>query len=187
MALCVILGGYLLMSHLVTLPAPPPADPELRQAIATQRRLTERDRWLALHIVFDDCGCSRRVLDHLLVRPRPPGVVERVVLVTERPASTAGAAVAIRARGFDLDVVTPDQLVARYHIEAAPLLVVADPRDTIRYIGGYTSRKQGAAIRDLAVIAAVQHGEPVEPLPTFGCAVGRALKSKLDPLGVRRN
>jgi hypothetical protein len=187
LALCVILGSYLLMSHLVTLPAPAPADPGFQQAIATQRRATERDRWLALHVVLDGCGCSRRVLDHLLVRARPPGIAERIVLVTERPASTAGAAVAIRARGFDLDVVTPEQLVARYRIEAAPLLVVADPRDTVRYVGGYTARKQGADIRDLAVIAAVQAGAPVEPLPTFGCAVGRALRSKLDPLGVRRN
>ena len=175
------------MSHLVTLPAPAPADPALQQAIATQRRMIERDRWLVLHVVFDECACSRRVLDQLLASARPAGIAERIVLVTERPASMAEAAVAIRARGFDLDVVTPDQLVARYHIEVAPLLVIADPRDTVRYVGGYTSRKQGADIRDLAVIAAVQQGEPVEPLPTFGCAIGRALQSKLDPLGIRGN
>src|SRR5438034_435644 len=70
---------------------------------------------------------------------------------------------------------------------AAPLLVIVDPGDTVRYVGGYTPRKQAADVRDLAVIAAVQRGETVEPLPTFGCAIGRASNSRLDPLGIRRN
>src|SRR5439155_17055472 len=106
--------------------------------------------------------------------------------VTEHRGEVAGSIVPITAHGFDLDVVTPDQLVERYHIEAAPLLVIVDPHDAVRYVGGYTPRKQAADIRDVAVIAAVRRGEPVEPLPTFGCAVGRALRSKLDPLGVRK-
>jgi hypothetical protein len=186
-AVCVALGTYLLASHLLTLPAPAPADPVLHQAIAAHRREHQRDRWLVLHVVFDECRCSQRVLDHLLAESRPPGIAERIVLVTEHRASQADLIAAIPAHGFELDVVTPDQLAAEYHIEAAPLLVIVDPGDTVRYVGGYTPRKQAADVRDLAVIAAVQRGETVEPLPTFGCAIGRGLNAKLDPLGIRRN
>lgn len=186
-AVCVMIGAYLLASHLLTLPAPRPTDPVLHQAIAAHRRPDQRDRWLVLHVVFDECTCSRRVLEHLLADPRPPGIVERIVLVTEHRAARAAWIDEIPAHGFDLDVVTPDRLVADYHVEAAPLLVVVDPHDTVRYVGGYTPRKQAADVRDVAVIAAVQRGDTVEPLPTFGCAIGRALSSKLDPLGIRRN
>ncbi|HEY0476215.1 MAG TPA: hypothetical protein VGD37_01755 [Kofleriaceae bacterium] len=186
-AACLALGSYLLASHLLTLPAPAPTDPVLHQEIAAHRRAHQRDRWLVLHVVYDECGCSQRVLDHLLADSRPPGVAERIVLVTENRAARAAWIAAIPARGFELDVVTPEQLVAAYHIEAAPLLVIVDPHDTVRYVGGYTPRKQAADVRDVAVIAAVQRGEAVEPLPTFGCAIGRALSSRLDPLGIRRN
>jgi len=165
------------------MPAPAPADPPLHQAIAAQRRADQRDRWLVLHVLAQDCRCSRRVLDHLLETPRPAGVRERVVLIADAALDPA-TGVAIRAHGFDLDVVTSDQLIARYHLQAAPLLVIVDPHDTVRYVGGYTPRKQAADVRDIAVIAAVRRGEAVAPLPTFGCAVGRALRSRLDPLGV---
>lgn len=181
--LCVVLGAYLLAGHLLTLPTPAAADPALHQAIAANRHADQRDRWLVLHVLSEDCKCSRRVLDHLLADSRPAGVVERIVLVTDHGAAELAAA--IRARGFELDVVTPDELVARYHVEAAPLLVVVDPHDDVRYVGGYTPRKQAADMRDVAVIAAIRRGDPVEPLPAFGCAVGRALSTKLDPFGIR--
>jgi hypothetical protein len=180
---CVVVGAYLLASHLLTLPTPAAADPVLRRAIAAQRHAGQRDRWLVLHVVFDDCGCSQRVLAHLLSTRRPAGVAERVVYVTEHPAEASTGA--IPAHGFELEVVTPDQLAAEYHIEAAPLLVIVDPHDTVRYAGGYTPRKQADDVRDLAVITAVLHGEAVESLPAFGCAVGRSLRSTLDPLGIR--
>ncbi len=185
-ALCVVCGAYLLASHLLTLPAPAANDPVLHQAIAGNRRADQRDRWLVLHVVAESCRCSRRVLDHLLASDRPPGVVERVVFVTEhQAAATTEWDAAIRARGFDLDMVAPDELVARYHVEAAPLLVIVDPDDKVRYVGGYTPRKQASDVRDLAVIAAVRRGATVEPLPAFGCAIGRALSTTLDPLGIR--
>ncbi|HSR98159.1 MAG TPA: hypothetical protein VLM79_13965 [Kofleriaceae bacterium] len=184
-AVCVVVGTYLLAGHLLTMPAPAPTDPVLHRGIAARRGVHQLDRWLVLHVVYDECVCSQRVLEHLLADRRPPGLAERIVLVTEHRAARAAWIAAIPAHGFELDVVTPEQLVADYHIEAAPLMVIVDPHDTVRYIGGYTPRKQAADVRDLAVIAAVQRGEIVEPLPTFGCAIGRALNSRLDPLGIR--
>lgn len=182
---CTLLGAYLLADHLLTLPAPALTDPVLHRAIAANRRPEQRDRWLVLHVLLESCKCSGRVLDHLMSGSRPGDVVERVVLVTDDASATQAASARARAHGFDVDAVAAEDLVARYRIEVAPLLVIIDPHDEVRYVGGYTPRKQAADIRDVAVITAIRRGEIVEPLPTFGCAVGRALNAKLDPLGVR--
>lgn len=183
--LCVVAGGYLLASHLLTLPIPTPQSPALHRAITAHRSPAQRERWLVLHVVYDGCRCSRRVLDHLLAGPRPADLAERIVLVSDRPGEPPANSEAIRTRGFELEVVSAEQLNTRYGIEAAPLLVVVDPADQVRYVGGYTARKQAADIRDAAVINAVRRGDRVEPLPAFGCAIGRELRSQLDPLGIR--
>lgn len=179
----VMVGGYLLAPHLLTLPVPDTGDAVLQRSVA-QRQVGQHGRWLALHVLDEDCPCSLRVLEHLLAARRPDGVAERVVLVAS-PGDPARLA-AIRARGFDLDVVTPEQLGERYRLEAAPLLVVVDPSDTVRYLGGYTPRKQADDVRDAQIIAATLRGDRVAPLPAFGCAVGAALREAIDPLGVRR-
>jgi hypothetical protein len=182
----VVIGAYLLAPHLLTLPVPEADDVQLQRSVA-QRLPSQQGRWLVLHVLDEDCPCSLRVLDHLLGAPRPAGVAERVVWIAgAHDPPRAAAIAAIRAHGFDLDVVTPDQLDARYHIQAAPILVVIDPTNTVRYVGGYTPRKQADDVRDGAIIAAVQRGERVKPLPTFGCAVGAALRTTIDPLKIRR-
>ena len=179
----VVVGAYLLAPHLLTLPSSDAAASVTRRFTAP-RLPGERGRWLLVHVLDEDCACSLRVLDHLLTTPRPVDVVERVVLIAR--SGNAPRVAAIRARHFDLDVVTPEQLGERYHLEAAPLLVVVDPSDTVRYLGGYTTRKQASDVRDVAIAAAVVRGERVTPLPTFGCAVGASLRTTVDPLGLRR-
>jgi hypothetical protein len=181
-ALCVVIGGYMLSSHLLTLPTPDLIDLGPQRSAIAERRSSEQGRWLAVHILDQDCKCSLRVLDHLLATRRPTDVVERIVMIGKvRPDRIA----MIHAKGFDLDMVTPEELAARYRVQAAPLLIVIDPADSVSYVGGYTPRKQGSDVRDLAVIEALRRGEPVTPLPAFGCAVGRSLRDKIDPLGIR--
>lgn len=177
----VLVGAYLLAPHLLTLPVPDARDATLQRSVA--QRLAGQRGWLVLHVLDEGCACSLRVLDRLLITPRPSGVSERVVLIST--AGTPARAAAIRARGFDVDVVAPDQLWPRYHLDTAPLLVVVDADDEVRYLGGYTPRKQASDVRDTAIIAAVTRGDEVEPLPTFGCAVGAALRTKIDPIGIR--
>lgn len=179
-AACLLVGGLLLGRHLLTLPTPASDDPALRAALHAHRRPDEQG-WLVLHVLYDGCGCSVRVLDHLLATPRPPGVHERVLYVTEDGAP-AGLARRLAAHGIALELATPEQLVARYHLEVAPLLVILDARDRVRYLGGYTPRKQASDVRELGVIMATRLGWPVTPLPTFGCAVSSSLRSRLDPL-----
>ena len=181
--LCVVAGAYMLSSHLLTLPTPELSDLGPQNSAVAQRRSTEQGRWLVVHILDQECKCSLRVLDHLLAGPRPADVVERIVLIGGKVTPDHSAA--IRARGFDLDLVTPEELARRYRVQAAPLLVVIDPADKVSYVGGYSSRKQSADLRDVAVVEALRRGEPVTPLPTFGCAVGRSLRDRIDPLGIR--
>jgi hypothetical protein len=181
--LCVVAGGYMLSSHLLTLPTPELSDLGPQHSAVAERRSTQQGRWLVVHILDQECKCSLRVLDHLLAGPRPADTVERIVLIggTLSPERSA----AIRARGFDLDHVTPAELGERYRVEAAPLLIVIDPADKVSYVGGYSPRKQSADVRDVAMVEALRRGERVTPLPTFGCAVGRGLRARIDPLGIR--
>ena len=183
--ICVLIGASLLIDHLISLPEPAAADPTFQQALARQRPADARGHWWVVHVIADGCGCSRRVLDHLIAGHRPGDLVERVVFVTQHPRDAAPTLAELALAGFTVDVVEPEALVARYGVEAAPLLIAVDPGGTLRYAGGYTRRKQAADIRDLDILAALRRGEPVEPLPAFGCAVGAHLRSKLDPLGIR--
>jgi hypothetical protein len=180
---CLVGGGYLLSAHVLTLPTPELTDLGPQSSAVATRRSTQQGQWLAVHILDQECKCSQRVLDRLLAERRPSGIVERVVMIASEV--TPERVAAIHAKGFDLDIVTAEQLAERYRVQAAPLLIVLDPADAVRYVGGYTPRKQADDVRDVAMIAALRRGESVEPLPTFGCAVGRALKEKIDPLGIR--
>src|SRR3569623_1995980 len=78
-----------------------------------------------------------------------------------------------------------DELKSVNNIPAAPIMVVADPHGIIRYAGGYTARKQGPDISDVAVITAVMQQHPAAPIPLFGCAVSATLSAMLAPLGIK--
>jgi len=179
-AAMLLIGSYLLAPHLVALPAPGEIDPGLRAGIARVLRETEPGRWLALHVLYDSCGCSERVLQHLVGRKALPDVSERVVYV----GAQGGPRGPLLGAGFSYEQLDAEGLRSRYHVEAAPLLIVADGGGRVRYVGGYTARKRGPEIRDVDIVRRVQGGEAVAPLPVFGCAVSAALRSALDPLRV---
>lgn len=176
-----ILGAALLAFHLVALPAPSPTDPRLTAAIDASRTPADAGRWLVLHVLYARCQCSQRILDHLRRDRRPPDVVERIVIVDDPPGPIPGGSIP----GFAIESMTTDELVARYHVEAAPLLIVVSPDGAVRYAGGYTESKQGNAIHDLEVISAIRRGTFVSRLPLFGCAVSAALSRTMDPLGLK--
>jgi hypothetical protein len=172
----VVMGAVaasLLARHVV--PLPPPAD---TVSLSSLRSVDDTGRWIAVHVLYSECVCSRRIIEHLTRSARPTDVVEYVVLVGARTDLTS----ALRTRGFRVLEVTPDELSTRFGIEAVPLLVVLGPDDTTRYSGGYAERKQGPELRDLHIIARARAGYDDEGLPLFGCAVGRALRQTINPL-----
>lgn len=168
-----ITAASLLARHL--LPLPPPED---TATLASLRTGEGTGRWMAVHVLYTECPCSRRIAEHLMASARPLDVEEHVVLVGAR----AGLANGLRTRGFDVVEVEPEELARRFGIEAVPLLVVLGPDDTTKYSGGYTERKQGPDPRDLEIIARARTGDGEPGLPIFGCAVGRALREALNPL-----
>jgi hypothetical protein len=167
-----------MVSHWFVLPRPDQGDPVMRSAF---ERLKETSaRLLAVHVLYADCACSRRIFDHLLEREPPAGVEEVVLLVGDHPDFEAGAA----SKALRIERVEPAQLKSAYHVESAPLLaVVTDAR--VAYLGGYTERKQGPAIRDLDIFERLLREEEAPELPLFGCGVSRQLQALLDPLGIK--
>lgn len=181
-----VICSYLLARHLLTLPTPAAADPGLVAAIQRSRAPAEQGRWLALHVLLADCGCSRRVADHL-VRRGPlaeRALAERVILIRDpgQPGQAPDLAGRLRARGFAIEELPASALPGRYPIEAAPLLLVADPAGAVRYLGGYSARKQGPTLLDAAILRELLQGRSPPPLPAFGCPATASLRAVIDPL-----
>ncbi|HEY4223077.1 MAG TPA: hypothetical protein VGO62_17085, partial [Myxococcota bacterium] len=149
---CSLFSGALLAFHLVALPTPARDDPQLSAALAAHSDASERARWHLVHVMYARCPCSKKIIDHLIARGPMPGVAETVLIV--------GADAALDARvtsaGFSVRDETATSLREQWHIEAAPLFLVADPSGRIRYEGGYTTVKQGPDIEDTAILARAQ-------------------------------
>ena len=80
----------------------------------------------------------------------------------------------------------PAELAARWHDEASPLLVIADPAGAVRYVGGYGRHKQSPVVEDLAILADLRAAHDRAALPVFGCATSARLARRVDPLGLAR-
>jgi hypothetical protein len=178
-AVMLAIGATLMARHAVALPRPE-VDADFTRAMSTFRTPRDAGRWMAVHVLYAECRCSQRIADHLLATTRPADVVEQVLLVGH------GAEIEARlvSHGFRVTVVEPEQLAERYHVVAVPLFVVVAPDGTIRYAGGYTTRKQGPDPRDLELIAAAKTDGPLDALPIFGCPVNEQLAQTLNPLGL---
>jgi hypothetical protein len=167
-AVMVVLGAGLLARHAVALPAPS-ASPELAASMDTLRRPENRGEWLAVHVLYAQCRCSQRIVEHLLETARPRDWSE-LVLWVGNPAPPP----ALEQR-FDVRRIDAAQL-ARLGVESAPLLVAVRPDGGVRYAGGYTDRKQGPVIDDLRILQAARKTDVIASLPVFGCAVSDRLK-----------
>lgn len=178
--LMLVIGGTLMAGHWYTLPRP---DDQVAVARSLNELRTdaERDSWLAVHVLYSQCRCSQRVLDEVFSRARPDGAAEKLILVGHHEEFEARAAVA----GLDTLVLEPRELSERFHIESAPLFVAIAPSGDIRYMGGYTARKQGPNIMDREILENLMHEDDVAELPLFGCAVSKELQGILDPLGIK--
>jgi hypothetical protein len=169
-----VLGASLLAKHVVALPVPTKSE-TLSKSLGQLRQSGRAHGWLAVHVMYAECRCSQRIVQHLVTTSRPAGWHELVLWVGEAPPS------AELSRKFEVRRLDSDDL-ARLGIDAAPLLVALDPNDSVRYVGGYTERKQGPAIEDLRLLADAQRQSVTSSLPVFGCAVSERLKQALSIL-----
>lgn len=176
-----VVGAYLLAGHVFAMPTPPPDAPALGSGLEGARPPGQKG-WFALHVIYGECGCSRRIVEHLVARRPRADVGERIALVGNDPTLRA----ALTAAGYEVEGLEMDQLQERYGISAVPTLAVLGPDDTVRYVGGYTRRKRGPAIADDEILDGLLAGDQPEQLPVFGCAISRELRNATDPLGLRK-
>ena len=166
-----LLGSALLAKHIVALPAPS-ASASLSRALTPLRDPSERGQWLAVHVLYAECRCSQRIVSHLLSTTRPVDTRELVIWVGDQaPPSGLGT-------HFRVKRATVAEL-ARVGISAAPLLIVLDPSDGVRYVGGYSARKQGPELEDLQILVGIRNNGIFATLPVFGCAISDRLRQRL--------
>lgn len=179
--LSMVVQATLMASHWYTLPTPDQEDVQLRAALAGLVPSHAQGSWAAIHVLYSACRCSHRVFDHLFASPRPQGVYEAVLLVGE-DREIEGRAV---AAGFDVWLLSPQELEGRFGIVSAPLLLVLAPGASLRYAGGYTERSQAYEVQDVQIIETLQAGGDPDELPAYGCGVGKQLQQVLDPMGLK--
>ncbi|HEX3771084.1 MAG TPA: hypothetical protein VHV30_09480, partial [Polyangiaceae bacterium] len=132
-----VVAATLLGRHLLALPRPV-ADAAMERAMSSLRGADGAGRWMAVHVLYAECLCSKRVADHVLSDPRPGDLAERVLLIGHDSELEARLA----AGHFATTEVTEEEAADRFHVVAAPALVVVDPTGSVQYSGGYTDRKQ---------------------------------------------
>lgn len=149
--------------------------------------------WTMVHVLYEGCGCSQRVVDYLMGPRRSSHsgeypLDEWVILVGDDSDSTANGdslASAAAAAGYLIKRETQTSLFELYGIESAPLFVVLNPTSEPAFVGGYTARKQGLAYEDLHVLEQLQQGAQPAPIPIYGCGVSTSLQTALDPFSIK--
>jgi hypothetical protein len=124
--------------------------------------LSPSPKWRAVHVLVDDCACSRAVAEHLAHRGPQPGWVEEVWIL-----NSAGH---LAVPGLPTTLLTPARAQAA-GITGGPRLLLFNPDGTLAWSGGYSPRKpRGTAnLADLSVMRAVSIGQLPAPVPVFGC------------------
>ena len=177
-SLCVsLLVGTLLMASHLAFRADEPALGRLASRIGGAHR-----SWSAIHVLAAGCACSRGVAEHLIERGPLPNIQESAVLVGH-DAAVEGR---LRSAKIQFTILTPDEAVSRYDLHGAPWLVFIAPGGDLRYAGGYSSeRNVRDGYQDVRIWDALRRGEAARALPAYGCALGRRLQKRVDPLGLK--
>ena len=173
-----LLGAYTTGAHSAALPNPGARDQALQNGVLALR--VDPARPLVVHALYAACKCSQGIVERLLRRGRDSRFDELVLLVGKLPEQEP----VLLARGFRVQRVAARDLGARFHIEAAPMLVVTDARGVVRYAGGYSKLKGGPSA-DQEILDRAAAGGESRRLPILGCAVSERLKALIDPLGLR--
>ncbi len=169
-------GGIALLSTKHLAPLPEPGNEALLSRAILKLRHNASKPFL-VHVIYSECSCSKSLLTHLLARG-PFAGSEELILFVGTDAKTQQAA---NRSGFEFSSVTDSELVARFGLEAAPVLLVFDALSKLRYAGGYYDHPAAITPLDERIHRQLAAGANVQPLPVFGCAVSARLQKSLDP------
>ncbi len=137
-----------------------------------------------LHVLSGSCGCSQRVMAHLLRRGAGKGVLEQILVVDDAGPylpESAGMLDQLAAAGFQVTHLRASAVPAAVGLHGVPLLVLATADGVVRYKGGYGMNGD----QDTAVLSRVSAGGVPRVLAVLGCAVGAELRRKADPFGLK--
>jgi hypothetical protein len=140
--------------------------------------------WRMLHVVSGSCGCSQRVMRHLLQRHPMPGVTEQVLLVEDPEGDLKGTSELIRGltdQNFAITRISAKDIPKQTGLRGVPMLVVASPENKVVYMGGYGSHED----QDGAVLKNVRTGKAANALPILGCAIGSRIRRQSDPFRLK--
>jgi hypothetical protein len=160
----------------------PMRQPEAK--ILTLTRGEAKNRWRLVHFLSGSCGCSQRVMRHLLARGRFAGVAEEVVLVDGGEEYLPGSrelADELDRTGFVVTHIRTDAIPRDAGLHGVPVLVVARPDGPIVYMGGYGSGSD----QDTRIFDEARAGGTVRRLAIVGCAVGARARAAADPFRMK--
>jgi hypothetical protein len=165
------------VKHMASLPDS--ADEVLLTRAMLQLRKGSNGNFL-VHVIYAQCSCSRALFAHLLTRRPFPGAEEAILLVG---TGTEKREAAERA-GFTFLQISAQELVSRFGLEAAPVLIAIGAGGQLRYVGGYFAHPAAITPLDRSIYLKIGTDERIDSLPVFGCAVSSRLEKALNPLGL---
>lgn len=137
-----------------------------------------------IHILSTSCGCSKKVMTHLLQRHPIPGVKELVLIVDDTSPSLEGTPsllAGLQDEGFTLEHKPVEDVARNMGLHGVPLMIVMSKSHVLQYEGGYGRHYDD----DSRIIAETSRGLNARSLPAVGCAVGAHLKRLADPLHLK--
>jgi len=176
----VLLGviAALSLRHAASLPLP---NDEARLADAAMQLRRASGKNFLVDVIDSDCSCARSLFGHLVSRGPFRGVEELILFVGADPKKRELA----ERSGFEFAALSDNELISRFGIESAPVLLVFNAAGRLRYAGGYYDHPAAITPVDERIHRQLDSGAHVEPLPVFGCAVSQRLRDALDPLRLR--
>ncbi|MDQ8182689.1 hypothetical protein QEH57_18610 [Pelagicoccus sp. SDUM812005] len=182
-----LMGGFSLWAASISIPLGlfsaahqavlPVAQQSLRAASAVG------DDWSLVHVVAEDCACSRSVMDYLVERGVSSDYSEEVILV----GGGETFASRLEAAGFSVSEVEAEQLCSVSGAEGVPFFQVARGAEEPSYSGAYfaSAFRGGNGFLDLSTADRLAAGGLVLSRPVYGCPTSERLKSILDPFGLK--
>ena len=168
--------SYLMGSHMAVLPI-------ASEAIDIHASDNASNSWNVLHVLSEECGCSRDVIDYLLSRG-PVSDVSETVLLLDGSEQTL---LALGKAGFQTTRFDAERLCGLYGSEGVPYFQITSPSKELIYSGGYLENQYSArkTYSDTTILSKAQSGLKTKAQPVVGCATSQRLKKTLDPFSLK--
>ncbi|MBK1878289.1 hypothetical protein [Pelagicoccus mobilis] len=139
--------------------------------------------WRLVHVLAEDCPCSKSVIEYLVQRNAQQTLVEEVVLLDGSDALVDR----LRMSGFSVTVLEAEDLCESLGSEGVPFFQVIEGGRSPRYSGAYfdSAHRATNGFLDLKTYSRIKDGGFVLNRPVFGCATSERLRALLDPFGLK--